>query len=141
MVGALCGVFFGLGVVATVENRGAWPVLAVAGGAALYLLVKLLYLRLQVSPEGIRYRTLAADRAFAFGDIERGYFEQVVNRAAPQGVRTFWIRPKQGKPVQIDLRSLPVRAATVLYAALQRHGIPIDIPEPLPVPKRRPGVL
>jgi hypothetical protein len=141
MVGALCGVFFSLGIVATVENRGAWPVLAVAGGAALYLTVKLLFLRLQVSAEGIRYRTLGADRAFGYADIERGFFTQVVNRAAPQGVRTFWIRPKQGKPMQIDLRSLPVRAATVLYGALQRHGIPIDVPEPLPVQKRRPGVL
>lgn len=135
MVGAMTGFFVGLGALATWENAGAWPVLAIAAGAGLYLVIKLLYLRLEITGDGVRYRTLRADRTWGFADLERGYFQTVVNRAAPQGVRSFWLKPRAGPAINIDLQTLPVRAATVLFGALQRHGIPIDVPES-PAPER-----
>lgn len=138
---ALTGFFLGLGVLAMWENRGAWPVLAVAACMGVYLVIKLLFVRLEVSAEWVRYRTLGADRTFAFGDLERGYFETVVNRAAPQGVRSFWLKPKAGRAINIDLRALPVRAATVLFGALQRHGVTIDVPERLAPQTQRPPRL
>ena len=142
MVGVLTGFFLGLGALATWENGGAWPVVAIAGCAGLYLVIKLLYLRLEVTADGVRYRTLRADRRWGFADLERGYFQTVVNRAAPQGVRSFWLKPKAGPAINIDLQTLPVRAAAVLFGALQRHGIPIDVPDnPTPQRNRRTRLL
>ncbi len=106
LAAGLFGGFFVLtGFLVTRESAQAWPLLAVAGAVAAVLL--------------------------AGEEIERAYFETVVNRAAPQGLAMFWIRPKQGNALRINLRAFSDAAPALLLAALERHGISIDIPDTL----------
>lgn len=123
------GFFLLLGVVATYENRGSWPVLAIAGGVTVLMLASLAYARLAVSADGIRHRSLRGTRTFQFTEIKRAYVETAVNRSAPQGVATFWIQPKSGKPLNISLRIFPIEAVAALLAALEQHGVPLEVPD------------
>ena len=121
--------FLMLGAVATHENRGSWPVLAIAAGVTVLMLVNLAYLRLAVGPEGIRYRTLRTRRALAFPEIKRAFLETTVNRFAPHGVVSFWVQPKEGKALNINLRNFPHVASAALLAAFEQHGVPLDVPD------------
>ncbi len=129
--GLFAGFFVLTGFLVTRESAQAWPLLAVAGAVAAVLLAGLAVLRLEVGPRGIRYRSLTTRCSLRFEEIERAYFETVVNRAAPQGLALFWIRPKQGKALRINLRVFSDAAPALLLAALERHGISIDIPDTL----------
>jgi hypothetical protein len=124
----LGGLFVGLGVVLMVERASAWPVVAIACAVTAYLLTGLAFLRLEINPHTIRYRTLRGSRVLDFSEIDRAYFETIVNRAAPMGTTRFWIRPKMGKPLSIELRTFRPGAAALLLAAIERHGIPIEAP-------------
>lgn len=128
-VGLLAGFFLLIGTVLLYENRGAWPVLVITGGATLFALASLAWLRLEIGVQGIRYRTVGGTRFLEFGDIERAYFETMVNRAAPHGVHIFCVKPKEGKVLRLDLRALRAGAAPRLLTTLERHGIPITLPE------------
>jgi hypothetical protein len=126
----LFGAFFVmLGAVATYENHGSWPVLAIAAGAMVLMFANLAYLRLSVGPDGIRYRTLRTRRALAYSEIKRAYLETSVNRFAPHGVVSFWVQPKEGKALNINLRNLPRTASVALLTALEEHGVPLDVPD------------
>src|SRR5207247_7179644 len=92
--GLFSGFFVLMGVLLTRESAQTWPVLVVACGVAAFMLAGLAYLRLEVGSEGIRYRSFGSNRALRFSEIERAYFETVVNRAAPRGLVTFWIKPR-----------------------------------------------
>jgi hypothetical protein len=120
------GFFLMMGVILRRESAGAWPVLAVAGAVAALLFADLAYRRFEVNPIGLRYRDLRTNRVMGFGNIERARFETTVNRAAPHGVAVFWIHPRDGDPLRIDLRAFPRQGAAELLAALERHHIPIE---------------
>jgi hypothetical protein len=127
---SLFGSFFlMLGAVATYENHGSWPVLAIAAGVTVLMLANLAYVRLTVGPDGIRYRTLRTRRTLAFSEIKRAYLETSVNRFAPHGVVSFWVQPKEGKALNINLRNLPRTASVALLTALEEHGVPLDVPD------------
>lgn len=127
---SLFGAFFlVLGAVATYENRGSWPVLAVAAGVMVLMLANLASVRLAVGPDGIGYRTLRTHRTLTFSEIQRAYLETSVNRFAPHGVVSFWVQPKEGKALNINLRNLPRAASATLVAALEEHGVPLDVPD------------
>jgi len=127
--GLFSGFFVLMGVLLTRESAQTWPVLVVACGVAAFMLAGLAYLRLEVGSEGIRYRSFGSNRALRFSEIERAYFETVVNRAAPRGLVTFWIKPKAGNALRVNLRTFPPGAATRLLTALERHGIAIAVPD------------
>lgn len=127
--GLFGGFFLLLGVVVTYENRGSWPVLVAAGGVAVLMLANLAYARLAIDAEGIRYRTLRTNRALKFSEIKRAYVEAAVNRSAPQGVATFWIQPTEGKRLNISLQTFPIAAVGAMLAALEQHGVPLDVPD------------
>jgi hypothetical protein len=116
-------------------------VLAVTGLVTAFALASLAWLRLEIGPRGIRYRTVAGTRALAFDEIERAYFETVVNRAAPNGLHIFFVKPKAGKALRVDLRALRAGAAPRLLATLERHGIPLTLPgtAAAQAPHRREG--
>jgi hypothetical protein len=122
----LGGVFVGLGVVVMRESAAAWPVVAIACAVTAYLLAGLTFLRLEIGPHSLRYRTMRGSRVLDFSELDRGYFETIVNRAAPMGLTRFWIRPQLRQSLSIDLRAFPPGAAALLLAALERHGIPIE---------------
>jgi hypothetical protein len=126
--GLFAAFFLLLGGVATYENRGSWPVLAIAGGVTIVMLANLAYLRLAVGPDGIGYRILRTHRKLKFSDIKRAYLETSVNRFAPHGVVSFWIQPNEGKLLNINLRIFPVEAVAALLAALEQHGVPFEVP-------------
>jgi hypothetical protein len=125
----LTGFFLGVGALAVRESTGAWPVLAAAGVAALYLVGGVAALRLEIDGGGVRYRTLTARWDLPFEDIERAYVEHVANRAAPHGVGLFWIKPRHAAPLRVDLPKLGGEATRALTAALARRGIPVAVPE------------
>lgn len=120
--------FLLIGVVVMRQNPGAWPVLAIACGVTACSLAGVAYLRLEIGVDGIRYRNVSANRSLRFTEIKRAYFETMVNRAAPQGVAAFWIEPTEGKALKINLRTFPVAGTALLLAALERHGIPVEVP-------------
>ena len=126
--GLFAGFFLLLGVVSMQENPGSWPVLAIAGGVTVLMLANLAYIRLAVGPDGIRYRTVRTHRALRCSDIKRAYFETSVNRSAPLGVATFWIEPREGKRLSINLRTFSPQVAAALLAVLDRHGVPLEVP-------------
>jgi hypothetical protein len=128
LVGLLCALFLGLGV-AVGARRGDWTFLAVVGAGALAVFLLPLALRLEVRPDAFAYRNLSGSRTVPFGEVERAYFETVRADAAPQGVAAFWVQLRGGKALKVNLRTFPVRAAALLFAALERHGVPIEVPD------------
>jgi hypothetical protein len=128
LVGLLVSLFIGLGIAVAIR-REDWTFLAVAGGGAVVLFLLLLVLRLEVRHEEFAYRNLSGSRTVPFTDIERAYFETVHADAAPQGVAVFWVEVRGGKRVKVNLRTFPIRAAALLFATLERHGVPIQVPD------------
>jgi hypothetical protein len=127
LVGVFASFFLALGVIDGIR-RDDWTSLAVVSGAIVFLFLLLSYLRLEIGVEGFRYRNLSTNRRLQFGDIERAYFATVYGVYAPQGVATFWVQPRQGKPMKINLMTFSVEAAAALFIALDRHGVPIEVP-------------
>jgi hypothetical protein len=127
IVGIFAAFFIALGVVIAVK-RSDGTFLAVAGGGTAVLFLLLCWLRLEIRPDGFTYRNLSMNRAVAFADVERAYFETLTADVAPQGVATFWVGLRDGKAIKVNLRTFPIRAAALLFTALERHGIPIDVP-------------
>jgi hypothetical protein len=128
IVGIFASLFIALGVL-IVLTKGDWTFAAVAGGGTLVLFSLLSYLKLEIREDGFTYRNLSTNRSVEFADIETAYVETIRADVAPQGVAAFWVRLKDEKAMKINLRTFPIRAAALLFTALERQGIPIDVPD------------
>jgi hypothetical protein len=128
IAGIFASVFLALGIIIAI-TRGDWTVLAVIGAATAIFYALLHYLRLEVRPGGFTYRNLSMNRSIEFAEVEKAYFETMVADVAPQGVATFWVQLRRGRPIKINLRTFPLRAAASLLTALELQGIPIEVPE------------
>lgn len=128
LIGLLVGLFLGVGT-AIVVTKGDWTFLAAVGGMAVVLFSLLLVLKLEVRQAEFQYRNLSGSRTVAFADVERAYFETLRADVAPQGVAVFWVQPRKGRRVKVNLRTFPIRAATTLFSALERHGVAIEVPD------------
>jgi hypothetical protein len=82
-----------------------------------------------VSAHGIAYRNLSGSRRLLFDELDRAYFTVVHSKATPQGVAVFWLQPREGKAVKVNLRTFSIDAAAVLFTALDNHGISIEVPD------------
>ena len=128
VVGFFAAIFAALGV-AILVTRGDWTVLVIAVGVFAALALLLQVLRLEVGPAGFRYRNLSGSRQVAFADLTRAYFEVVHAEQSPRPVAAFWVDRRAGKRVKVNLRTFPVRAAAVLFSALEAHGVAIEVPD------------
>src|SRR5262245_51172140 len=79
-VGAFASFFATLGIVIGVR-RGDWTFLALVTGvvAALFLLLQIL--RLEIRPDGFKYRNLSGFREILFADVQRAYIAVVKSNA------------------------------------------------------------
>ncbi len=128
LVGLLAGLALAVGLGEGLA-RGRWTPFAVLAALTALWYLLLAYLRLEIRLDGFSYRNLSGNLFVPFADVEKGYFQTVHGGYAPQGVAFFWVQPRGGKPFKVNLRTFPIRAAAVLFAALDRHGIPIDVPD------------
>ena len=129
VIGLFTSFFAVLFLFVTIKRPERWPILAGVCGATVALFLCPSRLRLEITPDTFHYRNLSTSRTEKFSDIDRAYFQTIHSTHTPGGVAAFWIRPKQGKPVKVNLRTFPIEAAAVLFAALDEHGIPIDVPD------------
>jgi hypothetical protein len=128
LVGLFTGFLLAIGV-ADGRARGNWTPFAVLAGVTAVWFLLLAYLRLEIRPDGFSYRNLSVNRALPFAAVERAFFLTIRSSRTPQGVAAFWVQPRDGKPFKINLRTFPIRAAAVLFAAFDRHGIPVEVPD------------
>jgi len=128
IVGAFASFFAALGIVIGVR-RGDWTFLALVAGVAAALFLLLHVLRLEVRPDGFKYRNLSGSRQLLFRDVRRAYIEVVRADVAPQGAGVFWVERRDGRRVKVNLRTFPIQAAASLFTALESHGIPIEVPD------------
>ena len=128
VVGVFAALFAALGI-AVVVTRGEWTVLAIAIGVAAMCYLLLQVLRLEIGPSGFRYRNLSGSREVPFSDVSRAYFEVVRAEGSPRPVAAFWVDRRAGERVKVNLRTFPVRAAAVLFSALEAHGVTIEVPD------------
>jgi hypothetical protein len=128
LVGLLMALFIGIGIAIGVR-RGDWTFAVVAVFMMSVSFVLLTILRLEVSAEGVFYRNLSGSGFHAFEELEKAYLTVKRSDATPQGVAAFWLQPKAGRPVKINLRTFPTKAAAVLFAALENHQIAIEVPD------------
>jgi hypothetical protein len=128
VIGVFVLLFAALGAFIVVK-RGDWTYLAVVVGAAAVLFLLLQLLRLEVGSDGFKYRNLSGSREIAFTEVRRAYIDVVRSEYAPQGAARFWIERRDGGRVKVNLRTFPVRAAAILFTALEAHATQIEVPE------------
>ena len=126
VVGVFASFFAALGVLGAVK-KGDWTFLAVVVGGFGVLFLLLQVLRLEVGPDGFKYRNLSGSREVAFAQVARAYITVVRAGKAPQGAAVFWVERRDGRRVKVNLRTFPIRAAAALFTALESHGIPIEV--------------
>jgi hypothetical protein len=127
-VSLLMALFLGIGLAIGVR-RADWSFAAGAVAMTPVLFALVAILRLEVSARGVSYRNLSGSRVLAFDELEKAYFTVAHSEATPQGVAVFWLQPRGGGPVKINLRTFPIKASAVLFAALGNHDIPIEVPD------------
>jgi hypothetical protein len=127
-VTALTLFFLTLTVLTAIKKGDWWPVVYPPLFASpLYAL--LMWLRLDVDADGFSYRGPLGTRRVVYTDVTRAYFETIRSGNAPQGVTHFYVQLRSGENVSIKLRCFPIRAAAWILTALERHQVPIDVPE------------
>jgi hypothetical protein len=129
IVSIFCVFFVILGTSITLKQPNQWPVLAVALAVLGAFFVGLNFLRFEVGPDYFFYRNLSGSRKLPFTDISRTGFGAIYVSGTPAPGASFWIEPKRGKSFKVKLRTFPIEAAARLFSALDRAGIPIDVPD------------
>lgn len=124
-VGSIFLVIFGL----VASKNGDWRGIMIVAGimAALFLMIQVL--RFRVGPDSFSCRTLVSSKTYHYADISIGYFMVTISQSRPQGTATFGIELKDGQKAEINLRLFPIGAAVLLFDELERHNIPIEVPD------------
>lgn len=128
IVGVFASLFATLGLFIAVK-QGDWTFLAVVVCGTVVLFLLLGVLKLEISLAGFKYRNLSGTRDVAFREVSRAFFEVVSADVAPQGVAAFWVERRNGTRVKVNLRTFAVDAAAALFTALEKQGIPIEVPD------------
>lgn len=128
LIGIPATILFAIAVAAGVRT-GDWKMAAVVVATVAVWFALLAILKLEIRTDGFRYRNLTGVRSIQFADIEYAYFVTLRSSHTPQGVASFWVRSRSGAATKVNLRTFPIRAAAVLFAALDAHQIPIQVPD------------
>lgn len=128
LCGALVGIPLPLVLVATLENISVSSSLLIAGTVAAVIFAWLGALRLEITAEGIRYRTLlGGTRLVGYAEIDRAAFEAAAAARNPRSAR-FRITARGHKPFTLSIRAFPRHALGAMFAQFARHGIMIEVP-------------
>lgn len=127
IVSVWASLFIVLGAAITIKSPDQWSFLAIPIGGLVAFFAGLSYLRFEIGRDYFYYRNLSGSRRFRFSDLERAYFRPL--RGAASVGASFWAQPKGGRPSQINLWTFPIEAAARLFGALDRFGIPVEIPD------------
>ncbi|UYC17991.1 hypothetical protein NRY95_08575 [Xanthomonas campestris pv. phormiicola] len=93
------------------------------------LLFVLSTIRLEISRNLLKRRSLFGVDIIQFKDVVSAYISVEYSSKAPQGSASFWIQPRNAAPLKINLRLYPVQAAAMLFFILEAQGIDIDVPD------------
>jgi hypothetical protein len=127
LVGVLATIFLGVSFVVARKN-GDWTLFYIFSPILLGLLLVLQLIRFQIGPDGFVLRTPLSSKTVDFGDLSRAYFVVIYGGSTPQGVGSFCVETKDGKKIDTNLRLYTIKAAAALFDELDRHGIPIEVP-------------
>lgn len=126
VVGGFATLFAAVSIFAAIK-QGDWTLPAAVVGGTAVAFGALQVLRLEVGPDGFKYRNLSGSRGVEFAEVSRAYFEIVTANGV--SVAAFWVDRSSGKRVKVNLRTFPIRAAAVLFPALEARGIAIEVPD------------
>lgn len=116
---AACGI--------AVFKGGDWIFLTLACGLAVFLYLYLVYTKLEIWESGFSHQDLSGNHTLEFAQIDDVLFETVrvgEGYAAPE----LSVRPKGGtERMKVPIGMFPIRASALLFASLERHGIPIRL--------------
>ena len=101
-------------------TKGDWSVLglAVVGSTGAFLLLSII--KLDIRSDGIIYRNLSGKRTAIFVNVDRASWDRI----GP----FLHLRQRTGSSIKINLRTLPVRAAAILFDRLEHYRIPMEGP-------------
>ncbi len=131
LTGLLAALFLGMGV-GVGRQSGNWIPFYLFSGVLVLVLAMLQLMRFKVGPDGFTCRTTQAVETIDFADVTRGYFiiTVVIHNGFPsQRVTDFGVEKKDGTTFRFNLRHYSVKAAAHLFDELDRHGIPIEVPD------------
>ena len=128
VVGVAASLFSTLGVLLWLKKGNHGFLLGVLASTAALLFV-LSTLRLEISPNLLKRRSIFGSDLVQFKDVAGAYISVEHSPKAPQRVASFWIQPRKGPPLKINLRSYPVQAAAMLFSILEAQGVDIDVPD------------
>ena len=118
--------FLGACVVAVVKGSH-WVFLPMPCSFAVLLYSYLVYIKLEIWETGFSHRNLSGHHSFEFAQIDDALFETAKageGYAAPElSVRLRGETERMKIPIGI----YPIRASALLFASLERHGIPIRL--------------
>jgi hypothetical protein len=106
-------------------KRGDWTITVIVGVAAATILLLLQVLRLEIMPDGFKYRNLSGLYEISFESISLAYINVVRSPYNPAGVARFFVELKNGKRVKINFRTFSIEAAARLLLALESRKIQI----------------
>ncbi len=136
----------GLYLMAT-RIAGAWMLVAAFGGAWAACMFLGRLLRLELTDDGLRYRSIMGSRAARFDEIERASLalkKQTVMEVALESaldpisalqsagshkLLRLVLHLRGRKPLKIMPEFLPIPTVSELLAALEEHAIPLDPPD------------
>jgi hypothetical protein len=128
LVGLLGTIFLGI-FIAVARKEGNWTPFYITGGILVAVLLMFQLIRIQIGPGGFVFRTPLSSNTVDFADVSRGYFVVTYSGDTPQGVGSFCVETKDGKKSDLNLRIYSIKAAAALFDELDRHGIPIEVPD------------
>lgn len=111
------------------SKNGDWRGTLIVVGIITALFLMLQVLRLKVGPDGFVYRTLIFQRTYDFDDISKGFFTVTYSSSTPMGVGNFCVELKDGTKAEVNIRLYVIGAAVALFDELERHDIPIEVPD------------
>jgi hypothetical protein len=126
VAGIFAGLLLALGILVAFKKRD-WSFVVLSGSGTAVLFFALAYIKMEIWSSGFIYRNLTGTRSVEFANIGKAYFERVIGHGME--FAAFWVQLRDGRKMKINLRTLPIRASALLFTALQRERIPIEVPE------------
>jgi hypothetical protein len=95
----------------------------------LAVMLCLRLLRLEITDREIEYRSLFCRVVLPFEEIQRAYFEGEAAENVAFTVARFKLQTRDGKISGISLKCFPLPFVADLFTALERHKIPLQVPD------------
>lgn len=116
-------------------KSGDWCVLGGFAALSFILFGLVILLKLELAAAGFRYRALIGSRKVAYPDVAAAFIHAVHVAGNPREFAKFAVETREGRLIRPALRAFPIEAAAALFAALEAHGIGIDVADS-PGPRR-----